>query len=131
MKPINQFNNKIADKILNEQIKINLGKDKKWSGLIRHTAIKAMEMYSYQPKEVKEEWISIRKRKPKHLENVLLYNINANWVVAGNIQILNKHSYKYYNQFNSFESGDVEIYPTHWMPLPKGLMAVTPNELQK
>ena len=62
-------------------------------------------------------WISVKKRKPKTDELVLLTNNEDPeylWVVCGYIDRYRQ----WYNQFEDRE-WDANIHPTHWMPLPE------------
>lgn len=58
------------------------------------------------------EWISIKRKKPAHMKDVLLCNDEHEWVTVGY-----RNSKEYYNQMESKDNGDCNILPTHWMPL--------------
>lgn len=65
------------------------------------------------------EWISVKKKLPKVHELVIVgYSdgIKKNeWVACGHL----RPKKRWYNQFEDEYGTDPEIYPTHWMPLPK------------
>ncbi len=65
------------------------------------------------------EWISIKDRLPEEVKLVLVSNNESkhkedHWVCCGQIN----YSGGWFNQFQDSIS-DIQIYPTHWMPLPE------------
>lgn len=61
-----------------------------------------------------QEWISVRKRKPEPNQLVIIAHVSdsedAGWVCAGQLQVLNRYSKKWYNQFESFEGQDSSYF---------------------
>ncbi len=71
-----------------------------------------------------EKWISIEAQMPPIERQILLGHDGDKWVVTGYRTKADRGKYgrlavSYWNWFESRENEDCEIYPTHWMKLPK------------